>query len=196
MRLLPELTPPKRHRAGNPFALFCLAPCEVFLCPRCYLRGGELLPRHFTLTVAGSQSFQRGGLISATLSVDRSFRHLPPRLSPGTLPCGVRTFLSSPKEQATVSDLFDARLRCGDHFSRDIIVAQNVTSPTNHGRNIIRISPVGFLATGSSSVTRGRPSSRQEARLSLADDLPRGRKLVCHSRMTFLAAGSPSVTRG
>ena len=54
-------------------------PCRPHYCGR-----GELLPRHFTLTPCGAVSF---------------LLHFPSprgaRVLPGTLPCGVRTFLTA-----------------------------------------------------------------------------------------------------
>jgi len=57
-------------------------------CPRHCCRGGELLPRRFTLV-----RFVADGLFSVTLSVPADFRLRAPRSSRGTLLCGVRTFL-------------------------------------------------------------------------------------------------------
>ena len=57
-----------------------------------YLRSGELLPPHFTLT-SGKPKLAQGGIFSATLSVTSSCPNAPP-LSQGILPYGVRTFLS------------------------------------------------------------------------------------------------------
>lgn len=77
-------------------------------CPLRFRRGGELLPRHFTLT-------DRKRTAVYFLRHFPSVRHYtgPPRLSPGALPCGVRTFLYPPKETAIISGPFRCELRRG-----------------------------------------------------------------------------------
>lgn len=65
-------------------------------CPPCYLRGGGLLPHHFTLTTP-----KRSGIFSAALAVRPTYADLP-SLSEGILPYGVRTFLSSLKTRANI----------------------------------------------------------------------------------------------
>ena len=77
---------PSRGRTGRPYP--SIRPCSEwgFPSPRCYQRGGALLPHHFTLT----QVIYLGGLF---------LWHFPsgcpaPPLA-GILPGGARTFLSS-----------------------------------------------------------------------------------------------------
>jgi len=60
-------------------------------CPRRRRRGGELLPRHFTLAPRKGHPFPRGGMFSVALSPGR-----PESLLATILPFGVRTFLLSP----------------------------------------------------------------------------------------------------
>lgn len=105
-RLLPGRIP-SRFRGKEPDRL---PVCPVLSCTTwglsClpgYPGSGELLPRLFTLT--------------RPAEAERAvcfLRHFPspdhysqaPRLSPGMLSCGVRTFLPPPRERAIISGLF------------------------------------------------------------------------------------------
>jgi hypothetical protein len=84
-----------RRRAGGPFPLFCLAPRGVCRASRVAPGSGELLPPRFTLTRRPLvlRPVLPGGLFSVALSVAGDAVSPVPRLSPGALPCGVRTFL-------------------------------------------------------------------------------------------------------
>lgn len=106
MRLIPGFIPQPepRGRTGGPFTLFCLAPHGVFPAPSVTLGAVSSY-----LAISPLPSFAR------RLERAVSFlRHFPspchydraPRLSPGMLPCGVRTFLSLPKEAAIISGPF------------------------------------------------------------------------------------------
>ena len=103
MRLVPGLIlwPKPQSRTGCPFSLFCLAPQGV--CP----------------ATAVTRSAVSSYLAISPLPLDKLgavyfLRHFPspchynkaPRLSPGMLPCGVRTFLWDPKAPAIISGLF------------------------------------------------------------------------------------------
>ena len=105
-----SLAAPGRHRMRTLLQARVSLPiwsCSVWglPCPRRYRRSGALLPHHFTLTPAlnqqadsGSSSSvkrrgSRGGIFSVALAVHGFFRPTSRTLS-GTLPCGVRTFLS------------------------------------------------------------------------------------------------------
>lgn len=76
-------------------------PCSVLLRagfaepPGLPLGSGELLPPRFTLTFRPlvSRPVPEGGLFSVALSVTGDAVSPTPRLAPGALPCGVRTFL-------------------------------------------------------------------------------------------------------
>ena len=47
-----RLKRPTRKHGGPPYrSLFGLASDGVYICPFCYQKGGELLPRHSTLTM-------------------------------------------------------------------------------------------------------------------------------------------------
>lgn len=78
MRLIPELIrkPKFPGRAGNPFVLLCLAPRGVFPDPLSHPRGGELLPRHFTLTLL-RRSSERRFIFCDTIRRSRITRGLP-----------------------------------------------------------------------------------------------------------------------
>lgn len=106
VRLIPGFIPrpEPRGRTGGPFTLFCLAPHGVFPAPSVTLGAVSSY-----LAISPLPSFAR------RLERAVSFlRHFPspchydraPRLSPGMLPCGVRTFLSLPKEAAIISGPF------------------------------------------------------------------------------------------
>ena len=77
---------PEALRTSSPSFIRCLAPDWVYLAMADYSPCGGLLPRLFTLTLAG-------GLFSAALSMDEPCG-APPVFSDGILLCGVRTFLS------------------------------------------------------------------------------------------------------
>ena len=76
--------------ARRPFPLFCLAPREVFRAPNFTIRAVGSYPAISPLPAALRPA---GGVFSATLSVDGSFRLRLPRFLRGALPGGVRTFL-------------------------------------------------------------------------------------------------------
>lgn len=77
------------------------SPCSVLLRagfaepPGLPLGSGELLPPRFTLTFRPLvwRPVPAGGLFSVALSVTGDAVSPIPRLAPGALPCGVRTFL-------------------------------------------------------------------------------------------------------
>lgn len=75
------------------WGLSCLLPCGW---------SGELLPRHFTLTFP-SRSRKRRYLFCDTFRCS-GFRQKPPTLARGTLPCGVRTFLSSASHRSRTDE--------------------------------------------------------------------------------------------
>jgi len=79
---------PTRPRDG-PSHVGLVWPCSGWglPCPRCRHRGGELLPRLFTLALAG-------GVFSVALSPGR-----PESPLATILPCGVRTFLPYPSSE-------------------------------------------------------------------------------------------------
>ena len=74
------------HPGDGPSHMGFVWPCSGWglPCLRCRHRSGELLPRHFTLALAG-------GMFSVALSPGR-----PESPLATILPCGVRTFLSRP----------------------------------------------------------------------------------------------------
>lgn len=84
------------------WGLSCLLPCGW---------SGGLLPRLFTLAPLrfqiGDLRFQKGGLLFCDTFRCPGFRQRPPRLAPGMLPCGVRTFLSSAELASPTSDHSD-----------------------------------------------------------------------------------------
>jgi len=77
-----------KKRAASPSPVWSCSGWGLS-CPFGYPRGGELLPRLFTL----SRHIMTGGMFSVTLSVPGTLRCQDPRCSRGTLLCGVRTFL-------------------------------------------------------------------------------------------------------
>ena len=80
-----RLQRPTRKHDGPPYrSLFGLASDGVYMCPPCYQRGGELLPRLSTLTMP-----MHGGLF--LLHWPGSHLH---RTLSGILPCEARTFLT------------------------------------------------------------------------------------------------------
>ncbi len=81
------------------WGLSCLLHC---------CRSGGLLPRLFTLARLPFQirdlRLPKGGFLFCDTFRCPGFRQRPPRLAPGMLPCGVRTFLSSADLAAPTSD--------------------------------------------------------------------------------------------
>ncbi len=69
-----------------------------------YAQSGGLLPHHFTLTPE-SRNPRKRSIFCGTFR-HRSLAIPVPPLSRGTLPCGVRTFLSQPRLQAVTTGRF------------------------------------------------------------------------------------------
>ncbi len=85
-------------RTGGPTPLFGLAPRGVYHAPMITHRAVGFYPAFSPLP----RSCDRGGLFSVTLSIQRSLSHAAPQLFCGTLPSGVRTFLSQLAPRATI----------------------------------------------------------------------------------------------
>jgi hypothetical protein len=77
--------PTRDHVDGPPWSLLGLAPGGACPATTVTRRAGELLPHRFTLTRVAP-----GGLLSVALATCHHAWELP-----STLPCGVRTFLTS-----------------------------------------------------------------------------------------------------
>ena len=108
-------SPPKRGAAypgsldGPPDPLFCLAPDWVY--PASIVTFGAV-SSYLPFSPLPQASPRR--LFSVTLSVTLGCPHAPP-LSQGFLPYGVRTFLSSPKEQANAHTPKSTGATCPAH---------------------------------------------------------------------------------
>ena len=98
-----RLEQPTRKHDGPPYRfLLGLATDGVYICPWRYRQGGELLPRHFTLTGSSIYTCSYTGIypldheqiekpaVSFLLHFPRSHLH---RTLSGILPCVARTFL-------------------------------------------------------------------------------------------------------
>ena len=95
-------------RGRRPLPLFCLAPHGVYHAPEIALRAVGSYPAFSPLP----RSCDRGGLFSATLSVERNLRPLLPRILRGMLPCGVRTFLQSFLQRSSAATAVAIRQAC------------------------------------------------------------------------------------
>ena len=113
------------------WGLSCLLPCG---------RSGGLLPRRFTLA-----ALARGGLILCDTIRCPGFRQRPPKLAPGMMPCGVRTFLSSAGLATSTSD----------HSGRPVAMIRWMESDARRG------IPAAKRHSGNPGQRRRRSSGRQ-----------------------------------
>src|SRR3954463_12710312 len=94
MRRYPRVNPERIRGLGGPavLPLFCLAPHGVFPASRIAPRAVSSYLAFSPLPALRCQ--RTGGVFSVTLSVDARLGERRPRVLRGTLPYGVRTFLS------------------------------------------------------------------------------------------------------